>query len=396
MRLLVLTETYPPDRGGMSESCDRILRGLAREGVALEVVHFDRRASRFEKRITSSGSLRRVPPEADASHLLNLLWNELERDGGPKAITHVVAFGGQLPLAGAPVFAAWMDKPLVTLIRGNELDAGVFDPRRRGILDEALRRSAAVCTVTASHAEKIAALHEGVAAQVIANGIDFDLWQATPGDAVRAATIREVAAGKRILGLFGHLKNKKGLPFFVDALVRSEVAEEFHLLLCGEVESPAFLSEAEGVTHTIVPVMDRYALIPFYLASDLVVVPSHYDGFPNVLIEAMALARPLLASTAGGMRDVLTDGADAFLFAPGDPHACRDAIRRAARASGDELRRMGVAAESVARRRCDARDETARYLEVLQKTEEAADAKRDSRRDSGPGPRELSWRERGR
>ena len=54
MRLLFLTETHPPDRGGMSESCDRILRGLAREGVRLDVVHFDRRASRFEQRTTSS------------------------------------------------------------------------------------------------------------------------------------------------------------------------------------------------------------------------------------------------------------------------------------------------------------------------------------------------------
>ncbi|HEX7829750.1 MAG TPA: glycosyltransferase family 4 protein, partial [Thermoanaerobaculia bacterium] len=278
---------------------------------------------------------------------------------------------------------------LVTMIRGNELDAGVFDPRRRATLDDALRRSAAVCTVTTSHAEKIAALHDGVAAHVIANGIDFDLWESTPADAARAATIAQDANGKRILGLFGHLKNKKGLPFFVDALVHSGVAEQFHLLLCGEVESPV-----EGVAHTIVPVMDRYALIPYYLASDFVVVPSHYDGFPNVLIEAMALARPLLASTAGGMRDVLTDGADAFLFAPGDVQACRDAIRRAARASVDELRRMGAAAESVARRRCDARTESARYLELLRHTQEAFDAKSDSRRDADSGSRELRWRER--
>jgi glycosyltransferase involved in cell wall biosynthesis len=108
----------------------------------------------------------------------------------------------------------------------------------------------------------------------------------------------------------------------------------------------------------------------------------------------MALARPLLASTAGGMRDVLTDGEDSFLFAPGDAHACRDAIMRAVHADDDELRRMGRAAEAVARRRCDARDETRAYLEVLRHAQEAFDAKSDSRDDSGPAARELRWRAR--
>jgi glycosyltransferase involved in cell wall biosynthesis len=385
MRLLFLTETHPPDRGGMSESCDRILRGLAREGVALDVVHFDRRASRFDPRATSSGTILRVPPEADAAHLLNLVWNRIES----MTPTHVMAFGGTLPLLGAPVFAAWMHRPLVTMIRGNELDTGLFDPRRRAMLDDALRRASAVCTVTTAHAEKIAALHEGIAPHVVANGIDFELWRATPADHARAATIREAAQGKRILGLFGHLKNKKGVPFFVDALVRSGVADDFHLLLAGELESPV-----EGVAHTLLAPMDRYELIPYYLASDLVVLPSHYDGFPNVLIEAMALARPLLASTAGGMRDVLADGSDSFLFAPGDLHACRDAILRAARTTDEELQRMGAAAEAVARSRCDARDEARRYLEVLQHAQEAFDAKSDSRRDPDSAARELWWRAR--
>lgn len=385
MRLLVLTETHPPDRGGMSESCDRILRGLAREGVQLDVVHFDRQAAKLERRVTSSGSLLRVPPEADAGHLMNLVWNRIESI----VPTHVVAFGGNLPLLGAPVFAAWMARPLVTLIRGNELDAGLFDPRRRAILDDALRRSTSVCTVTTTHAERIASLFEGIEPHVIANGIDFDLWQATPADHARAQSIRAAANGKRILGFFGHLKNKKGVPFFIDALVRSGCSERFHLLLAGEIETPP-----EGVEHTLLPPMDRYELIPYYLASDLVVLPSHYDGFPNVLIEAMALARPLLASTAGGMRDVLADGHEAFLFAPGDAHACREAIVRAAHASGEDLQRMGFAAEAVARRRCDAREETRRYLEVLTHAQEAFDATQSSRRDSGSAARKLWWRAR--
>jgi glycogen synthase len=173
-RLLFLTETHPPDRGGMSESCDRILRGLASSGVRMDIVHFDRRAVRFEHRVTSSGSHLRVPLEADPAHTINLLWNQLECVLDLRATTHVVAFGGTLPFLAAPVFAAWMTRPLVTMVRGNELDAGLFDPRRRPILDEALRRAAAVCTVTTSQAEKIGALHPEARTHVVANGIDFE------------------------------------------------------------------------------------------------------------------------------------------------------------------------------------------------------------------------------
>ena len=354
MRLLFLTENYPPDRGGMSESCDRIVRGLARDGARLDVVHFDRRAAATSQRATSFGSLTRVAAEADAAHTINLLWNRLPRDVN----THVVAFGGYLPLLCAPTFAAWMQRPLITLIRGNELDAGLFDPRRRPILDDALRRSAAVCTVTTAQAEKIAALHPEVSTYVVPNGIDFELWQPTDADAVRA----RLQTDRRVLGIFGHLKRKKGVPFFAGALARSGVADRFHLLLVGELEEPVEME------HTLLPPLDRLDLIPYYLASDLVVLPSHYDGFPNVLIEAAALGRPLLASATGGMRDLLTDGENAFLFAPGDDASCREAITRAADADDVTLQRMGVRAAEAARLHCDARRESQTYMEVLHAT----------------------------
>lgn len=374
MRVLFMTENYPPDRGGMGESCDRIVRGLTRAGVAVEVVHFDRK-------------------EPDPAHAINLLWNRLQNTIDLEAITHVVAFGGTLPLLAAPAFAAWIARPLVTLLRGNELDAGLFDPRRRPILDDALRRSAVVCTVTRSQAEKVAALFPDIRPHVIGNGIDFDLWQATDGDRARARTWRaaNVDPARRVLGLFGHLKVKKGGTFFVDALVRSGLADRFHLLLIGEMD-PSLEAALERVTHTHIATMDRFDLIPFYLASDFVVLPSHYDGFPNVMIEAMALGTPLVASNAGGMRDVLTDGENALRFAPGDDHACRDAIARAAAMRDDERQRMGAAAAALARFRCDAREETRAYVDVLKTAQEEFDANTDSHSGPRPAPRELSSR----
>ena len=372
MRVLFLTENYPPDRGGMSESCDRIVRGLARGGVKIDIVHFDRRAHATSRHATSFGSLLRVAADADAAHTINLLWNRLPED---RAATQVVAFGGFMPLLAAPSFAAWMGVPLITLIRGNELDAGLFDPRRRPLLDEALRRSAAVCTVTTAQAEKISALHPGTDTHLVPNGIDFDLWQPSEADRARARELRAMT-DRRILGIFGHLKRKKGVPFFADALKRSGVADRFHLLLVGELEEPLVSDEIE---HTVVPPLDRLDLLPYYLASDMVVLPSHYDGFPNVLIEAAALGRPLLAARTGGMRDLLTEGEDAFLFAPGDDHSCREAIGRAADAYDSTLGRMGASAAETARRHCDARRESQTYIRILEEVLHANTA-RDGRR----------------
>jgi glycosyltransferase involved in cell wall biosynthesis len=219
--------------------------------------------------------------------------------------------------------------------------------------------------VTTAQAAKVTALHSGTNVRVTGNGIDFDLWSSTEADQERGRAFRSahVSSGRRVLGVFGHLKAKKGLPFLVETIERTGLSERVHLLLVGEIDAPPL-----DTPFTHLPPMDRFGLLPYYTASDLIVLPSHYDGFPNVLIEAMALGRPLLASSVGGMADVLVDGETAFLFSPGDPHSCADALSRALDADEDALRGMGERARAVALARCDARDETRRYLDVLDLT----------------------------
>jgi glycosyltransferase involved in cell wall biosynthesis len=375
LRALWLTETFPPSRGGMSQSCDRIVRGLRRHGVGVDVLHFTPRAHGrpFAIETQAGGRYLSCPIEGDPAHALNLAWNVLEADPVTRAVTHVVAFGGSRPIMAAPVIAAWLGIPLVTLIRGNDFDAAVFSTRRRPIVDDALARSALVCAVSQDKVEKIAALHPGVRVRRIPNGIERRDWEFAPSDRARAAewSQENVAAGAQVVGLFGQLKAKKGGVLLLEALRRSGVAERFHLLLAGwlEPDMEEWLS-AHGteIRYTLLPFLDRYELLPWYAACDWIAIPSFYDGLPNVLIEAAALGVPMLASRAGGMADVLEDERTALMFEPGDEAGCSWALQRAARTDDAARAAMGEACRALAETELDAELEIARYIEAFEET----------------------------
>jgi glycogen synthase len=372
LRALWLTETYPPSRGGMAQSCDRIVRGLRRRDVAVDVLHFTpaSRGRPWAIETQAGGRYLACPIENDPAHALNRAWSALSADPATRKVTHVVAFGGSRPIAAAPVYAAWLGVPLVTLIRGNDFDAAVFSTRRRPVLDETLARSALVCSVSQDKVDKIAALHPGVRVRRIPNGIDLSDWTLAPSDRQRARGWREsvLEPGVRVVGLFGQLKAKKGGLLLLDALRRSGIAERFHVLLAGwiEPEMASWLEQHAGeVRFTVLPFLDRFELLPWYASCDWLAIPSFYDGMPNVLVEAAALGIPLLAARTGGMADVLDDGSTALLFDPGDEAGCGWALHRAASMDDDQRRSMGAACRALAEAELDGELEISRYIDAL-------------------------------
>jgi glycosyltransferase involved in cell wall biosynthesis len=383
IHVLWITENYYPNRGGMAQSCDRIVHGLRREGVTVDVVHFTRRLERTRVDVKSSGRYIACPLGDDPAHGLNCLWNMLEVDPQRDAFTHVVAFGGTIPLLAAPLYAAWLRLPLVTLFRGNDFDAGIFAPKRSDIVWRAVERSAAVCVVSRDKAEKINSYMPDIDPVWVPNGIALDEWEPITSDLERARSWRSehVESERRVLGLVGQIKLKKGGLFFLERLRASGLADSFHLLFVGDLgeEVLMWLAENEGeIAHSIEPFIDRYDLISRYAACDLVVIPSFYDGTPNVLLEAGALGVPFIASTAGGMRDLLVDRTHGFLFHPGDEHGCRHAIAMAAAASVEELQRMGEECRTMVRSQFDDRTEALAYRDVLMRVQREEELQREA------------------
>jgi glycosyltransferase involved in cell wall biosynthesis len=304
----------------MAVSCDRVVHALRRRGVWIDLVHLRTRAEPSVA-LRENGRDRVVPVRPDAPHALASFFSAIEKN-----FSHVVAFGGTLPFVAAPAYAAWLGVPLVTLLRGNDFDTGVFWPERRPALEDAIRRAARVGCVTEDQRRRVQRLFPEAAAAWTPNGIDLETWRALPSDRRRAAAWRDAnGQGRKRLGLFGELKAKKGVETLLEAIARADAASKLHLVVAGTLP-PDFPLPA-GLTASVLPSMPRTDLIPYMLACDAVALPSLYEGFPNVLLEAAALGVPFVASEAGGA-GVLRDGVHGVLFRPGDVQDCALALQK--------------------------------------------------------------------
>jgi glycosyltransferase involved in cell wall biosynthesis len=85
--------------------------------------------------------------------------------------------------------------------------------------------------------------------------------------------------------------------------------------------------------------------IPLYLAAaDILVLPSHFEGTPNVVLEALASGRRVVATRVGGVPDLITSDQLGALVPPGDPDALAQGIVTALRSPYDpnEVARLGA------------------------------------------------------
>src|SRR5207237_6913302 len=67
---------------------------------------------------------------------------------------------------------------------------------------------------------------------------------------------------------------------------------------------------------------------PFYAAADVLVLPSHSEGSPNVLLEAMAAALPIVATSVGGVPEMVESNESALLVPSNDSPALAAGITR--------------------------------------------------------------------
>ncbi|MGH1355083.1 MAG: glycosyltransferase family 4 protein [Thalassovita sp.] len=119
----------------------------------------------------------------------------------------------------------------------------------------------------------------------------------------------------------GRLVPEKGHTDLIAALALLKIPVE--TVFCGGGPLQADLA-ANAPDIRITGPLTHPQMMQEIAGADLVVVPSHFEGFGLTALEAMALSRPVIASTAGGLPEVLGD--TGVLVPPGDPQALADAI----------------------------------------------------------------------
>jgi glycosyltransferase involved in cell wall biosynthesis len=181
--------------------------------------------------------------------------------------------------------------------------------------------------------------------------------QPKPGEDEVTELKRRLGTGKgdRLIISIGRLSKEKAQGDLIEAFKQVDAGNpelQCKLLIAGDGPERAGLEEsarASGQNDRITFAGQVSNVQPFYAAANVFVLPSHSEGSPNVLLEAMAAEVPIVATAVGGVPEIVADEESALLVPPNNPQALAAAIDRLLQDSALAQRLTTVASALVAR-----------------------------------------------
>ena len=155
---------------------------------------------------------------------------------------------------------------------------------------------------------------------------------------------RDRAASRAALGLpvagpvwlnFGTLRPYKNIEGLIEAFARLPAQERGTLLIGGQAKFPEYAARLARRAAEVPGVVLRPGFVPdaelpvWLAAADAVVLPYRELLTSGILLWALSYARPVVAPAFGPVAELVRDGHEGWLFAPGDDAALADALRRA-------------------------------------------------------------------
>ena len=253
------------------------------------------------------------------------------------AIQRIIAGSGEFDLIDAHYFypdgvaavmlGRYFRKPVTITARGSDLNIITQYRLPRRMIRWAAQGAAGLVTVSAALAEGLGKLGiERERVSVLRNGVDLTLFR--PGD--RANHRAELGLKGLVLLSVGNLVPIKGHELTIEALT---YLPEARLLIVGdgpERDSLQKLAKSLSVADRIsfLGSMPQDALPSIYAAADVLVLASRHEGWPNVLLEAMACGTPVVVSNIPGMSEIVKSPAVGRLVAERTPRGFAHSVRQ--------------------------------------------------------------------
>jgi glycogen(starch) synthase len=345
VKTLHLSSEYPPAK---VYGLGRFVHGLARAQAAQgdEVFVLTNSTGGAEDDIVKEGvRLHRIafpnpPRPADGQGEVlqfnhGLISRFLDRRSVFESVDVVVSHDWLTAIAAREI-ARELKKPLVVTFHDEAVGKhfGLLDREARFVRDlEALTAHDATRVIANSRfvAEQLVR-HYGVPASrvdAIHGGIDPALL--TVSDEKRIADFRSIVAEPDdvLVAYVGRLDQEKGLPVLAEAMTGAfDRCPKLKLAIAGTGKEEGALRAALGARARFLGYVKGESLAYLYRSADIVVVPSLYEPFGLVALEAMVAGAAVVVAGSGGLREIVRDEEDGVVVAPGDAQALSDAIVR--------------------------------------------------------------------
>lgn len=256
----------------------------------------------------------------------------------------------------------------------NRTGQGEREPRLRIETERKVASAADRVIAFSSHEKELLDLLYGVPPQnvdVIPCGVDLEQFR--PVDKAEARERLGLGAGKVVLYV-GRIEALKGIDVLLRAVAALGMERDWRLLIVGgdgaadaELARLQRLSPALGIQDRVsflgpVP----HEMLPlYYSAANVLVLPSYYESFGLVLLEALACSTPVVASAVGDIASIVHHDETGLLVEPGSPESLLQGLKRLLDDEALEHRLAAAARGSVQRYSWDAVAE--RLLDVYRR-----------------------------
>ena len=191
----------------------------------------------------------------------------------------------------------------------------MFDLERRIFGAGGVRRVIVQSQLDARLLREYFGVEESRICQII-NGVDTTTFH--PGVRAERAAVRQewkIDADAPLLVFASMDFRGKGLDSVLKALARLK-HRETRLLVLGQGITSSFKRQAKslGIEHRVVFAGRQSAIQRFYGAADLFVLPTIYEPFPNVNLEAMACGTPVITTATSGGAEIIQEGINGYLI----------------------------------------------------------------------------------